>query len=442
MTRKKISITQAARIAVQIILFLFLPSLYIGTLNGIHQIYLAVIHQSFSAGLLPQILEVLATIPVTILLGRFFCGWMCAFGSFTDFIYQIFHRFFRRKRRISEKADAWMKYMKYGILVVIMVDVWTFNATLFRTASPWDVFGMLATVGKAPDFSYVITNLTVGLLLFLAIAVLSAVYERFFCRYLCPMGAIFALVSKLRIAKIKKPSVQCGNCRMCTNSCAMGIPLYRMNAVSSGECINCLKCVSACPRGNAKLTIAQNDVRPLAAGVAAAAVMTGIYYGGNFAVNTFGVKTTSSASQSADGTTVKKQYKDGTYQGTGTGFESSASSQESQSASSSDASSAQSGVTVSGKSGTSYKDGTYQGSGNGFRGETQVSVTVTGGKITAVNADSYSDDQRFFDQAYSQVSQEIISSQSADVDAVSGATFSSRGIMQAVANALKSAVKS
>lgn len=426
MTKKKISVLQAARLAIQIVFFVFLPSLYIGTLSGIRQIYLAVIRQSFSANLLPQILEVLAVIPVTIVLGRFFCGWMCGFGSFTDFIYLIFHRAFRKKHRISGKADAWMKYIKYGILLILVVAVWTFNAALFSTASPWDVFGMLAAVGKAPDFSYVIANLTAGFILFLAITGVSAVYERFFCRYLCPLGAVFSLVSRLRIAKIKKPSAQCGSCRMCTNSCAMGIPLYKMDSVNSGECINCLKCVSACPRGNAKLTVAENDVRPLAAGAAAAAVMAGLYYAGNFAVNMAGIKTASAVSQTQSAALSSKG---------------SASSEQGQSGSSAASPSSQNGSTASEKSGVSYHDGTYQGTGSGFRGDTMVSVTVSGGKITAVNVDSYQDDERFFGQAYQQVTQEIISNQTAEVDAVSGATYSSRGIMQAVANALKSAVK-
>lgn len=525
---------QAVRLAIQIIFFIFLPSIYIGTLSGIQQIYLAMIHQSFSASLLPQIVEVAAVIAATIIFGRFFCGWMCGFGAFTDFIYLIFRKLFPHKPKISEKTDAWMKYIKYGILLVLAVAVWTFNAALFSTANPWDVFGMLVTVGKAPDFSYVLTNLTVGFIIFLAIAAISAVYERFFCRYLCPLGAVFSLISKLRIAKIKKPSAQCGSCKMCTNRCAMGIPLYKMESVRSGECINCMKCVTSCPRGNAKLMVAESDVRPLVAGTAAAAIMTGIYYGGTFAANAVTIQTSVSAAQSRNSNFASRLYKDGIYQGSGTGFRNSTTtvsvtisgdkitavnvdsygddqrffdqaftqvSQEVLSSQSADVD-AVSGATfsskgimsavsdalskaklqgsvassVSGSSSSSagtvsseqnqsdssqaeeqasqadsqasessgaaaYKDGTYKGTGNGFRGETAVTVTVSGGKITSVNIDSYQDDDRFFQRACPQITQEIVSSQSADVDAVSGATFSSKGIMQAVANALQSAVK-
>lgn len=402
---KKIPILQLFRLIIQILFFIFLPALYFQTLTGVRQLYLAVIHQQFSPALWPQMAEVIVMIPVTLLAGRFFCGWMCAFGSFTDFIYQVSQKLFHRKVRIREQADHWMKYLKYAILLVIVVTSWTLNASLFDSSNPWDVFGMLATVGKAPDFPYVLSNLTIGFVLFLLIVVASAFTERFFCRFLCPMGAIFSLVSKLKIVKITKPSAHCGNCRACTNSCAMGIPLYRMDSVGSGECIGCMKCVTACPRKNVSVAVSERDVRPLAVGVTAAAVVAGMYFTADLALNQIGGNVSVTASQSTQ---------------TDTGGINS--------------------VVNPALSSGQYKDGTYQGSGSGFRGgTTTVTVVVSGGKITSIHVDSNEDTPSFFDAAYTTVSDEIISSQSAEVDTVSGATYSSRGIMDAVANALQTA---
>ena len=285
----KFIILKAARLVLQIVFFIFLPALYISALSGVKLLYLSIIQQNFSMALLPQLIEILAVIPITILFGRFFCGWMCAFGSFSDFISLISYKLFKKKWKLSERTDAWLKYSKYGVLAVLIVVVWTFSVTIFNSASPWDAFGMLITIGKLPDFGYVISSLTVGFLLLVGILVASIFIERFFCRYLCPMGAIFAISSKLKIAKIIKPSAQCGKCRVCTNSCAMGIPLYKMETVNSGECIHCMKCISACPRNNTRFTIAQNDVRPLIAGVATVGVISGIYYTGGFAINAAGI---------------------------------------------------------------------------------------------------------------------------------------------------------
>ena len=84
----------------------------------------------------------------------------------------------------------------------------------------------------------------------------------------------------------------------------------------------------------------------------------------------------------------------------------------------------------------SYPDGTYTGTGTGFRGNTQITVTVENGEITTITVDSYQDDERFFSAAQNTVIEEIINQQTVNVQTVSGATFSSNGIIEAVADAL------
>ena len=397
----KTTTLQMVRRMVQLAFFILLPALYGTVFSGIRQIYLAVLHQSFEASLWLSIAEVAAVLPVTILFGRFFCGWMCAFGSYGDLIYRISSRIFPHKPKISRKADRLLKKMKYAILVFLVLLVWSFGVTAFHSASPWSVFGMLATVGKAPDFSYVLTNLFLGFLLFLAITAGSALVERFFCRYLCPLGALFAPISKLRIVKIKKPTEHCGSCSVCSRNCAMGIPLSETETVSSGECIQCMQCVSSCPRSNPELMLAKNSVRPLLAGAAAVTLMTGIYTVGTFSAKEFQNQIPISANQTG-----------------------------------SSGSSSLSGSSTA----HIYRDGTYQGTGMGFRGgKTVVSVTIQNDRITDITTVSYQDDDSFYNSAYSNVVNEILQSQSAQVDAVSGATFSSNGIMQAVANVLDQA---
>lgn len=394
MKKSKISIMQSFRLLIQIIFFIFLPSLYISTFTGIKQIYLAIIKQNISfTQLIPQSIEVIAIIPATIIMGRFFCGWMCGYGAFGDFIYKISNRLFKIKFKMNESTDRVLKYFKYVLLVFLVFVVCTFNITAFKSFNPWDVFGLVATVGKAPDFQYAATSLTVGLILFILIAIGSVFVERFFCRYLCPLGAVFAIVSKLRISKIRKERTKCGKCRICTNNCAMGIPLYKCDSVNSGECIDCMKCITACPRQNTKLEVSGKDTKPIIASVAVASVMTGLYYAGNIGVKAAGLSSTNAVT-SSQSTSVNNNYKDGTYEGSGTGF-------------------------------------------NG--GTTKVSVVVKNGKITQVNTISNDDTPNFYERASSTVINEIISNQSTNVDAVSGATYSSKGIMEAVSNALSTA---
>lgn len=385
---KKISLMQLIRLLVQITCFIFIPALFINALNGVKEIYTAVLDQNLSTALIPDLVEIIALIPITIFFGRFFCGWMCGFGSFTDFIYILSGKIFNRKYKISRNLDATLKYVKYVLLVVLLIFAWTLDLTIFNSLSPWDVFGMTAIVGTMPAIGTVISTLPIALLFFIIIIAASVFVERFFCRYLCPMGAIFALSSKLRIGKIKKPTEKCGKCRVCTNNCAMGIPLYEMEEVKSVECINCMKCISTCPRNNTSYAVAKKDLQPLIVSAVSVAVMTGSYYTVYSAANNTGiVSSTATTSQSQAASQL-------------------------------------------------YADGTYEGTGTGFRGSVKVSVVISGGKITKITTVSSNEDAKYYDRAFSAVTKNIISTQSSSVDAVSGATYSSKGIMTAVESAL------
>lgn len=288
----------------------------------------------------------------------------------------------KHRPKISEKTDKCLKLIKFGVLVFIIVAVWSFSLTDGILWSPWTIFGMYATLKGFPSAEYI---LSLGGLLLLLIIIDSVFIERFFCKYLCPLGALFDLVSHFRIFKIKKPTEKCGSCRMCTKQCSMSIPLYKYESVKSGECINCMKCTENCPRQNAKA-----DTIPAVSGTIAAAALVGVYHVGTI--------------HALNGSVDSIQ----------------------------DNVSEISGTESTGK----YKNGTYNGTGSGFRGNIDVTVTVTVGKITDITVNSYNDDKEFFERAKSKIISEIISKQDTDVSTVSGATFSSNGIIETVSDAL------
>ena len=427
--KHKINKIRLLRAAVQILFLIFLPALYISAFSGIKDIYLSLYRHSFSLpSLLPQLVEAVAILPATILIGRFFCGWMCAFGAMGDGIYALSRRIFRRRFRIGEKADRLLKNVKY-IWLVLLIAVWSLGLSVWRSANPWDAFGMLWTPGSLPDFAYVAASLWPALLVLALIVVASFLGERFFCRYLCPLGAVFSLVSRWRITSIRKPRTQCGKCRVCTNSCPMGIPLYQKDTVRSGECIHCFACVSACPRKNVSLAVSGDDIRPVVAGTMAVAVMTGVYYAGSFATKAMAVTPAATQTSSAGQTASHPSSGSAASGGTASAVTGSPSSSEPSTASPAPSASS-----------SRYKDGTYTGTGTGYRGQpTTVSITVKSGKITDVSVVSTRDTPNFFERAYPTVTQSILSRQTPQVDAVSGATYSSNGIMQAVADALSKA---
>jgi uncharacterized protein with FMN-binding domain/Fe-S-cluster-containing hydrogenase component 2 len=424
--KAKMKFIAILRLVSQVIFFIVLPAMYVNAFSGIQQLYTALISNSFSfSDLWPQIVETTAIIPATIILGRFFCGWMCAFGTLGDMIYLASSRILKTKFRISPNADRILKNVKYLVLAFLVVAVWTLGIATFSSASPWNVFGTIATIGAAPDLSFAITQLTPGFLLFLFIMIGSFFVERFFCRYLCPLGAIFAIVSKLRLVKIRKPGQECGDCMACTKNCAMGIEMRKADMVSSGECINCFQCVSACPRKNVSVAVSDQDLRPVVAGVVAVTIIAGTYYAGS-------LKSDSSyLSYGADSTVTTEQS---------IGVETQTSDIIADTRLTADSSAASASSAQVEAQGSTYADGTYQGTGTGFRGgQTTVSVTIQNDVITDIQVVSYEDDAPFFSRAASSVISDILSSQATQVNAVSGATYSSNGIMSAVADALSNA---
>lgn len=389
---KKLKKIQIFRHIIQVILFFLFPGLYTLTFSEFKQIYEMIIDGNFNLiQALPGLIEFLTVILLTILLGRFFCGWFCAFGSYNDWIYLISKNVFKINFKVNEKVDSILKYTKYLILATILIVVCTMGSNIFNGISPWDTFAQIT------DFSYIISNLIIGLVVLVLITIGATFIERFFCRYLCPLGAIFSILSKINIFKISKPNDKCGKCNLCTTNCSMGLPLNKMNNVRGGECINCLKCVDICPRKNAQSNILGEDINPAIAGSVAIATLAGIYSINSFAgtILSENNKASLTSAVSSSDTNSSKKYKDGTYTGTGTGF----------------------------------KGGT-----------TKVSVTISGGKITSINTISHGDTPSYYERTINTIADGIISAQSTSVDIVSGATFSSRGIIEAVEDALNQAM--
>lgn len=402
---RKRSKMQIYRTIVQIIFFLLLPGLYASTFLGIKTLYFGIINGNLDISAnIPSLLEIIAIFPITIFLGRFFCGWMCAFGALGDWLYYLSKKIFKIRFRMPQKADRFLKSIKYIYLVVLVAVIWRMDWSFLSGANPWDAFGYIFTIKGLPDIPGAFNYFMFGTILLIIIMVASMFVERFFCRYLCPLGALFSLSSRFRILKIKKVRKKCGACRICTNNCPMGIPMYEYDKISSGECIQCLRCTAVCPAKNTGLSIAGEKVNTLVAASLAVVGISSVYYTGN-------VLASDAASSYI------------TYPGL-------------TQAKSTDQNHKKTAMAANQKTGK-YANGTFEGTGAGFHGgTTKVSVVVKNGNISDIQVISYQDDKAYFDKAKSQLISGIIEKQSTDVDAVSGATYSSRGIMDAVRNAI------
>ena len=226
------------------------------------------------------------TLGLTLVLGRVWCGWICPMGTLLGWLR------FRSARRLADRVPSAFRRVKYVLLGAIVVLAALANLTLL-VLDPLSLLTRTVTTSVIPGFVYVVDALeragmtwgpTVGLvtwvedhfrgsvlptiqpryeqavglfLLLLAVILLNAFADRFWCRYLCPLGALLGLVSKVQVLR-PVMSDGCGACGACATACrvdaieaggsdsgARGTPPAR---VVSSECTMCLDCLVACRR--------------------------------------------------------------------------------------------------------------------------------------------------------------------------------------------------
>ena len=237
------------RAAVQAVFFVAMPGAFVAGFNGAKQLFLRI-----GTGQVLQldsfVLSLVGLCGFTILFGRFFCGFVCAFGSLSDFVYwlsglvqkKLLHR--KQVFRLPEKAVKYGQAVKYFVLAGILALCAANQYSKLSGTNPWEVFSRLTALRLPPQ------GCGAGIVLFVLILVGMALQPRFFCQFLCPMGAIFSLLPVLPFAQLHRESSQCiPGCSACARRCPVNLKLDEQS-LRSGECIACEACVGTCPRSS------------------------------------------------------------------------------------------------------------------------------------------------------------------------------------------------
>ena len=246
-TLKKVHVW--VRAVIQLLYFLFIPSAYTAAFNGVKYIFTQMGAKSHLE-LTSFVVTLIALCLFTIVFGRFFCGFACAFGSLGDAVlaFYVFICKKLKKKPVTMKASVvkYLQAVKYIVLVLLVVSCYTSVYSKTQGMSPWDVFSML----HAGNFK--LGGYIVGLVLLVLILVGMAFQERFFCRVLCPMGAVFSMLPVLPLFTLRRDRSECiRGCRACTMKCPSDIELAPDTAPElSGDCFQCQKCIDTCPKGN------------------------------------------------------------------------------------------------------------------------------------------------------------------------------------------------
>lgn len=188
-----------------------------------------------------------------ILLGRVVCGLLCPFGWVQD----LLHKIPVPKFRVPKKIDKYLRYLKYVVLIfgvlllpALIRDEFGFGNTWFcKYLCPAGTLGggiplLLKNEGLRQSIGVLFHW---KLFVLVMILLLSMFIYRPFCKYLCPLGAFYALFNRFSLYRLTVDKGQCVDCKACEKACKMGVEVTKN--INSPECIRCGACMDACPKG-------------------------------------------------------------------------------------------------------------------------------------------------------------------------------------------------
>ncbi len=193
----------------------------------------------------PSSLILLVIIILTaVLLKRGFCSWVCPFGLLTEFLNKIHVWIFGKPRRVWRWLDYPLRSLKYLLFlycawaILVQMNVPALEAFIYSS------YNKVADI-KMLQFFVHASPLTIKVLV--ALVLLSILVRNFWCRYLCPYGAMLGALSWLSPFKIRRNADTCIDCQECTEVCPANINVHTPKTVLSDECHSCLQCVEVCP---------------------------------------------------------------------------------------------------------------------------------------------------------------------------------------------------
>ena len=190
-------------------------------------------------------------------LGRAVCGLLCPFGFLQELIFKIP----LKKVKVNKKSDRIFRYLKYVILVVFVFGLPLLLSDKYGTSSPYFCKWICPAGTLEGGFPLLATNeslrsavgglFTWKVFVLIAVLLLCMFIERPFCKYLCPLGAVYGVFNRFSFFRTEIDKSKCTACHRCERVCPMQVEVLK--DPNSAECIRCGKCGSFCPESAIKL---------------------------------------------------------------------------------------------------------------------------------------------------------------------------------------------
>lgn len=183
----------------------------------------------------------------SLLLKKSFCSWLCPVGTVSEFLWKLGRKLFRKNLVLPRWLDIPLRSIKYLLLAFFLYIVVSLSAEVLN-AFMHAPFGIIADVKMLNFFR----NMgVIGISVLFTLGVLSVLIKNFWCRFLCPYGALMGIVSLLSPVKIRRDANACIDCSKCSKACPSNLPVDQLVQIRSVECTACMECVASCPAQNA-----------------------------------------------------------------------------------------------------------------------------------------------------------------------------------------------
>ena len=193
---------------------------------------------------MPSLVGMVIPVTIAFLMGRVFCSWMCLIeflSVLTDKVVGLLFKKFKYRKDLISLPNRVLWFVLIGELMLTMI----IGYPMFVWWSPPGL------TGREIMFYAFYKVVTVEVVIVFAVLFLNLLTRRFFCRYLCPLGALLALIGKRRQLVIRYDAASCVGCKVCDTRCPMGIK-PSVGESQSVYCWNCAECVDACPTDSLK----------------------------------------------------------------------------------------------------------------------------------------------------------------------------------------------
>ena len=182
-------------------------------------------------------------IAVSVIMKKAFCSWMCPVGTISESLWMLGQKLFKRNIVVWKWLDYPLRALKYLLLFFFVYSIASMSVQELEIFinSPYNKVADIKMYLFFAEISQFALWTIIILMLF------SVVIKNFWCRYLCPYGALLGLTGLLSPLRITRTKETCIDCELCTKVCPSNIKVHAIGQVWSDECTSCLRCVEECP---------------------------------------------------------------------------------------------------------------------------------------------------------------------------------------------------